>query len=151
MTPEQVKLVQNSFVKVEAIAETAADLFYDRLFEIAPAVRPLFPDDLAEQKVKLMDMLGTAVNNLHQIETIVPAVEELGRKHVGYGVTSEHYDQVGAALLWTLEKGLADDFTAPVKEAWTETYGTLAGVMKEAAAAMPPPEKKGFFARMFGT
>ncbi len=151
MTPEQVKLVQNSFAKVEPIAGTAADLFYDRLFEIAPDVRPMFPDDLGEQKTKLMDMLGTAVNNLHQVETIIPAVEDLGRKHVGYGVKDEHYDHVGAALLWTLEKGLADDFTPPVKEAWTETYGTLAGVMQKAAAEMPPPEKKGFFARMFAS
>lgn len=151
MTPEQVKLVQNSFAKVEPIAGTAADLFYDRLFEIAPDVRPMFPDDLGEQKTKLMDMLGTVVNNLHQVETIIPAVEDLGRKHVGYGVKEEHYDHVGSALLWALEKGLAADFTPPVKEAWTETYGTLAGVMQKAAAEMPPPEKKGFLARMFGS
>ncbi len=150
MTPEQVKLVQNSFAKVEPIAGTAADLFYDRLFEIAPDVRPMFPDDLSEQKTKLMDMLGTAVNNLHQVETIIPAVEELGRKHVGYGVKDEHYNHVGSALLWTLEKGLASDFTPLVKEAWTDTYGTLAGVMQKAAAEMPPPKKKGFFARMLG-
>lgn len=151
MKPEQVKLVQDSFTKVEPIAAKAADLFYDRLFEIAPEVRSMFPDDLGEQKTKLMDMLGTAVNNLHQVETIIPAVQDLGRKHVGYGVKDEHYDHVGAALLWTLEKGLADDFTPPVKEAWTETYGTLAGVMQEAASEMPPPAKKGLFARMFGT
>jgi len=152
MTPEQVKLVQTSFASVEPIAGTAADLFYDRLFEIAPDVRSMFPDDLSKQKEKLMDMLGTAVNNLHQVETIIPAVEDLGRKHVGYGVTSDHYNHVGSALLWTLEKGLGEGFTPTVKEAWTETYGTLAGVMQKAAAEMPPPvEKKGFFARMFGT
>ncbi len=150
MKPEQVKLVQESFAKVEPIAATAADLFYDRLFEIAPDVRPMFPDNMSEQKTKLMDMLGTAVNNLHQVEAIVPAVQELGRKHVGYGVKNEHYDQVGAALLWTLEKGLGDAFTPPVKEAWTATYGTLAGVMQEAAADMPPPEKKGFLSKIFG-
>ena len=152
MTPEQVKLVQDSFTKVEPIAGKAADLFYDRLFEIAPEVRSMFPDDLSQQKTKLMDMLGTAVNNLHQVETIIPAVQELGRKHVGYGVKDEHYGKVGEALLWTLEQGLGDGFTPPVKEAWTATYGTVAEVMQTAAAAMPPPtEKKGFFSRMFGT
>jgi hemoglobin-like flavoprotein len=151
MTPEQVKLVQDSFKKVVPIADTAANLFYDRLFVIAPEVRPLFPDDLTEQKKKLIQMLATAVNNLHQVETIVSAVEDLGRRHVAYGVTAKHYEPVGAALLWTLEQGLGADFTPPVKTAWTETYMTLAGVMQKAAASVPPPaEKKGLMAKLFG-
>jgi hemoglobin-like flavoprotein len=151
MTPAQVSLVQESFKKVEPIAPQAADLFYNRLFEIAPDVRPMFPDDLSSQKEKLMSMIGTAVNNLHQVETIIPAVQELGRKHVGYGVTADHYKPVGEALIWTLEKGLGDDFTPEVKEAWVTTYMTLQTVMTEAAAEVPSPkEKKGFFARMFG-
>ena len=82
MTPEQVKLVQSSFKQVEPIADQAADLFYGRLFEIAPQVRPLFPNDMSEQKMKLMSMIGTAVNNLHQVEKIIPAVQELGRKQL---------------------------------------------------------------------
>lgn len=134
MTPEQVKMVQDSFQKVVPIAGTAADLFYDRLFEIAPEVRPLFPDDLAEQKKKLIAMLATAVTNLHQVDKILPAVEDLGKRHVSYGVKPAYYEPVGAALLWTLEKGLGDAFTPPVKAAWTETYVTLAGVMQGAAA-----------------
>lgn len=134
MTPEQVAMVQDSFNNVLPIADTAADLFYDRLFTIAPDVRPLFPDDLKEQKKKLIGMLATAVTNLHQAEKIIPAVEQLGKRHVGYGVTAKHYEPVGTALLWTLEQGLGPDFTLPVKEAWTETYMTLAGVMKGAAA-----------------
>ncbi len=150
MTPEQVKLVQDSFQKVEPIATTAADLFYNRLFEIAPEVRPMFPADISEQKGKLMGMLGTAVNNLHQLESIIPAVQDLGRRHVAYGVTAEQYKPVGAALIWTLEKGLGDDFTPEVKEAWVTTYTTLEGVMTEAAAEVEPPKKKGFFSRVFG-
>lgn len=134
MTPEQVSMVQDSFRKVVPIADTAADLFYDRLFTIAPEVRPLFPDDLKEQKKKLITMLATAVTNLHQVETILPAVENLGKRHVSYGVTAKHYEPVGAALLWTLEQGLGSDFTPPVKAAWTEAYTTLAGVMTGAAA-----------------
>lgn len=135
MTPEQVAMVQDSFKKVVPIAGTAADLFYDRLFEIAPEVRPLFPDDMKEQKKKLIAMLATAVTNLHQAETIVPAVEALGKRHARYGVTAAHYEPVGAALLWTLEQGLGPEFTPPIKAAWTETYMTLAGVMQRAAAA----------------
>jgi hemoglobin-like flavoprotein len=137
MTPEQVKLVQESFAKVAPIADTAADLFYDRLFAIAPELRSLFPSDLAPQKKKLMQMLATAVTNLHQVEKIVPAVQALGRRHAGYGVTDTHYAPVGAALLWTLEQGLGDAFTSDVKEAWTVTYTTVARVMKSAAAEEP--------------
>ena len=105
MTPQQIDLVQSSFKKVVPIAGTAADLFYDRLFEIAPEVRSLFPQDLGEQKKKLMTMLGTAVANLHKLETILPAVKDLGSRHKGYGVTAAHYAPVGAALLWTLGEG----------------------------------------------
>jgi hemoglobin-like flavoprotein len=129
MTPEQITLVQTSFKKVVPIAGTAADLFYGRLFEIAPQVRPLFPDDMTEQKSKLMAMLVTAVSNLHQLETILPTVKALGERHKGYGVTPEHFAPVGAALLWTLEKGLGPDFTPETKAAWTEAYTALAGVM----------------------
>ncbi len=129
MTPQQIELVQTSFRKVVPIAGTAADLFYNRLFEIAPETRSLFPADLKDQKVKLMAMLGTAVTNLHKLETILPAVKALGERHKGYGVTAAHYAPVGAALLWTLEKGLGPDFTPDVKAAWTETYTALAGVM----------------------
>ncbi|MGQ0584882.1 MAG: globin family protein [Reyranella sp.] len=129
MTPQQIELVQTSFKKVVPIAGTAADLFYGRLFEIAPEVRPMFPDDMREQKTKLMTMLGTAVTNLHRLETILPAVKALGERHKGYGVIAVHYAPVGAALLWTLEKGLGADFTPEVKAAWTETYTALAGVM----------------------
>ena len=132
MTPQQVELVQTSFKKVVPIAATAADLFYDRLFEIAPETRAMFPKDLAEQKGKLMSMLGTAVTNLHKLDSILPAVKDLGKRHKGYGVTAAHYAPVGAALLWTLEKGLGADFTPEVKAAWTETYTALAGVMTNA-------------------
>ena len=132
MTPAQVKLVQDSFAKVAPISEQAAALFYGRLFEIAPEVRPLFPSDLTEQKKKLMGMLSTAVANLHKLDAILPAVKDLGQRHKGYGVTASHYAPVGAALLWTLEKGLGPDFTPEVKTAWTETYTALAGVMTAA-------------------
>jgi hemoglobin-like flavoprotein len=149
MSPDQVKLVQDSFKLVVPIAPQAADLFYGRLFEIAPQVKSMFPADLTEQKKKLITMLATAVNNLHQVETILPAVQDLGRRHVNYGVKDEHYKPVGEALIWTLEKGLGDAFTPAVKAAWIETYTTLQGVMT-AAAAEVKPVKKGFLARMFG-
>jgi hemoglobin-like flavoprotein len=132
MTPQQIELVQSSFRKVVPIAGTAADLFYNRLFEIAPEVRSLFPQDLSEQKKKLMGMLGTAVGSLHELEEILPTVVDLGKRHKGYGVTAAHYAPVGAALLWTLEQGLGADFTPEVKAAWTDTYTTLAGAMTNA-------------------
>ncbi len=132
MTPQQVELVQKSIQKVVPIAATAADLFYTRLFEIAPETRALFPADMAEQKKKLMAMLVTAVSNPHRLDEILPAVKDLGKRHKGYGVTADQYAPVGAALLWTLEKGLGPDWTPEVKAAWTETYTALAGVMTNA-------------------
>ncbi len=137
MTPQQIKLVQSSFAKVAPIADLAADLFYSRLFEIAPDVRRLFPDDLSGQKKKLMGMLGTAVAGLGKLDTLVPAVQALGRRHAGYGVTAGHYVPVGAALLWTLEKGLGDAFTTETREAWATAYRLLAGNMMDAAREMP--------------
>ncbi|MCJ2077873.1 globin domain-containing protein [Methylobacterium sp. E-016] len=136
MTPHQVKLVQESFGKVRPIAEAAADLFYGRLFEIAPQVRPMFPDDMKEQKKKLMAMLGLAVANLDKPETVVPALQSLGRQHVAFGTQAAHYEPVGAALLWTLEQGLGPEFTPEVREAWVETYGIVADTMKAAAAEL---------------
>ena len=134
MNPEQIKLVQDSFAQVAPIADRAADLFYERLFEIAPDVRPLFPDDMAAQKRKLMQTLSAAVGNLHRVEEVLPVLEDLGRRHVDYGTRPEHYDTVGEALLWTLGQGLGEAFTPAVEEAWTRTYGMIAEVMKAAAA-----------------
>lgn len=152
MTPAEIELVQTTFKSVIPITAQAADLFYGRLFEIAPEVRPLFPADLKEQKKKLMGMLATAVTNLHQVEKIVPAVQDLGRRHVGYGVTAAHYKPVGEALIWTLDKGLGAAFTPEVKSAWVAAYTTLAGVMQAAAASAATDAKpKGFFARLLGS
>jgi hemoglobin-like flavoprotein len=138
ITLEQKKLVQETWEKVVPIAETAAELFYGRLFEIDPDLKPLFKQtDMKEQKMKLLQMLGMAVKGLDNLEQLVPAVENLGRRHVGYGVKDSHYDTVGDALLWTLEKGLGEDFTPEVMEAWTQTYITLASVMKNATEAVP--------------
>ena len=132
MTNEQIRLVQDSFDKIRPISEVAADLFYKRLFELDPTLRPMFKGNIKEQGKKLMSTLSFAVNGLNNLDSIVGAVEELGRKHVGYGVKPEHYNTVGEALLWTLEKGLGDAFTADVKFAWTAVYGLLAGVMQNA-------------------
>ena len=133
MTPQQIEMVQNSWEQVKPISEQAADMFYTRLFEMDPDLRPLFKDDIKLQGRRLMAMITTAVNNLHQLETILEPVQDLGRRHVDYGVKPEHYDTVGAALLWTLGQGLGDGFTSEVEAAWTETYTILASVMKEAA------------------
>ncbi len=93
----------------------------------------MFKGDMVEQGRKLMDMLKTAVAGLDRLESLVPALENLGRNHQGYGVIDEHYDTVGKALLWTLEQGLGDAFTLEAKDAWTAVYGTLAATMKQAA------------------
>ena len=119
MTPDQIKLVQSSFSKVAPISEQAAVMFYDRLFEIAPQVKSMFPADMTEQRKKLMAMLAAVVNGLGNLESILPAASALATRHVSYGAKPEHYPVVGAALLWTLEKGLGDGWTPEVAEAWT--------------------------------
>jgi hemoglobin-like flavoprotein len=129
MTPEQVTLVQQSFAKVAPIAGTAATLFYDRLFEVAPQVRTLFPDDMSEQKIKLMGMFTVVVNGLNNLPAILPAASMLAKRHVAYGATAAHYPVVGGALLWTLEKGLGPDWSPEVAAAWTAAYTTLSGFM----------------------
>ncbi len=133
MTPEQVFLVQRSWKQVLPIADTAAELFYGKLFSLDPSVKPLFKGDMKAQGRKLMAMIGTAVGGLSDLRAIVPAVQELGRRHVKYGVKDSHYDTVGGALLWTLEQGLGEAFTPDVKAAWTAVYGVLAATMKDAA------------------
>ena len=129
MTPDQIKLVQQSFAKVAPISEQAAVLFYDRLFEIAPAVRQMFPNDMTEQRRKLMATLAIVVNGLSNLEMILPAASSLATRHVAYGAKPEHYPVVGEALLWTLEKGLGADWTPAVAEAWLAAYTTLSEFM----------------------
>lgn len=135
MTPEQVTTVQASFAKVAPISDEAARIFYGRLFNIAPEVRPLFHGDMDEQGRKLMMMLATVVNNLNDLDAVVPAAKELAIRHVDYGVTAEQYEKVGEALLWTLKEGLGDAFDDTTEAAWAAAYGTLSGVMIEAAYA----------------
>ena len=137
MTPDQVQLVQQSFAKVAPISETAAVLFYDRLFEVAPKVRSMFPTDLTEQRRKLMATLAVVVGGLGNLESVLPATSALAKRHVSYGAKAEHYPVVGAALLWTLEKGLGDGWTPEIAEAWTAAYGTLSGFMISEAYGRP--------------
>jgi hemoglobin-like flavoprotein len=135
MNAIQIQLVQDSFKSVAPIADEAAALFYSRLFELDPQLRHLFKGDAKEQGRKLMTMIGAAVRGLNNLAALVPAVESLGRRHVGYGVRPSHYETVGAALLWTLRQGLGAGFTPQVEAAWTQIYTLLANTMKEAAAA----------------
>lgn len=133
MTPNQIAMVQASFSKVAPIADVAAGLFYGKLFEIASEVRALFKGDMAEQGKKLMGTLAVVVSGLTDLPAILPAASRLAKHHVSYGVEPSHYAPVGMALLWTLEKGLGDDWTPDLADAWTAAYGTLSGYMIEQA------------------
>jgi hemoglobin-like flavoprotein len=134
MHASQVALVQQSWEQVLPIADTAAQLFYQRLFELDPSLRGMFTQtDMAEQRKKLMQMITVAVRGLTRLDELVPAVEALGRRHAGYGVTDAHYGTVATALLWTLEQGLGAAFTPEVRAAWIETYTILATVMQRGA------------------
>ncbi|MBC5765848.1 globin family protein [Ramlibacter albus] len=138
MTPQQISLVQQSFAQVRPIADTAAALFYNRLFMLDPTIRPLFKGDLNKQGQMLMSMIGSAVAGLTNLPKLAPIVRQLGVRHVPYGVTDDHYATVGAALLWTLEQGLGEDYTPEVSEAWTAAYRILSETMKAGAAEAVP-------------
>ena len=138
MTPQDKQLVQDSFAKVAPIADQAAALFYQNLFDRDPALKALFRGDMVEQGRKLMQMITVAVKGLDRLDSLVPAVQELGRRHVNYGVLPQHYDTVGAALIDTLATGLGPAFTPDVRQAWIAVYGVLAATMKDAAYAGQP-------------
>jgi hemoglobin-like flavoprotein len=136
MTPKQKQLVRSSWEQVVPISDHAAAMFYQRLFETDPSTQPLFKStDLVQQRRKLLQVLNVAVASLDNLGALAKMVEELGRRHAGYGVKDEHYDTVGAALLWTLEEGLGDGWTPEVAAAWTDVYGLLSGIMRNAQKA----------------
>jgi hemoglobin-like flavoprotein len=135
MTPEQIALVEQSFAKILPIKDRAAGLVYDRLFEIDPSLRALFKGDMARQRSMLAVAIAMIVRGLRTPVTIVPALQEMGRRHAGYGVRPEHYATVGEALLWALERALGEGFTPETRTAWAEAYDLVASTMIEAAAS----------------
>lgn len=135
MTPEQVRIVQATWLKVLPIKDTAAQLFYDKLFEMDPSLRDLFRIDMRDQGQKLMQIIDAAVNGLNRLEQVLPAIQELGRRHSSYGVKDHHFGTVGVALLWALEQGLGADFTTAARVAWSSAYSVLASTMRQAASA----------------
>jgi hemoglobin-like flavoprotein len=138
MSPEQRQIIRNTWQQVGPISDTASALFYDRLFEIDPDVRTLFRHaDMASQRKKLVQAIAVVVDELDRLDALLPILEALGRRHASYGVTDAHYDTVGEALLWTLEKGLGDAWTPAAAEAWTAAYTTIAGIMRSAAGSQP--------------
>ena len=134
MTGEQIRLVQETFRRIEPAAPLVAEVFYRRLFEIAPHVQQRFPVDISNQGAKLMAMLAIAIANLDNMDEIEPVVRDLGRRHVAYGVTVDDYRPVGQALMWTLEQGLREEFTPQVRSAWLAAYGMLTDIMVAGAA-----------------
>jgi hemoglobin-like flavoprotein len=140
MTPQQIHLVRSSFEQVRPIANQAAALFYDKLFERDPSLNAMFHVDMARQGERLMHMLDGAVRLLDRPETLAPVLSALGQRHAGYGVRDSHYPTVGAALLDTLAAGLGEAFTAEVREAWAALYGEVSRAMRSGAAlARPTP------------
>jgi hemoglobin-like flavoprotein len=134
MTEDQKTLIRSSFAQIAPNAQAVAALFYERLFVLDPTLRPLFKGDMEEQGRKLMGMIGVAVANLDRLDAVVPAIQQLGARHAGYGVPNQSYDTVGAALAWTLAQGLGPAYTAEMAAAWSDCYATLAAVMQQGAA-----------------
>ncbi|WP_373974077.1 globin domain-containing protein [Chitinibacter sp. SCUT-21] len=134
ITARQIQLVQNSFALVEPIAPQAAQMFYAKLFEYAPQVRPLFKKDLTAQGNMLMATIKVAVNGLNDLDKLVPVLHKLAERHVQYGVKDEHYTPVGNALLWTLKQGLGEKWTPELRQAWVDVFRLMATTMKNHVA-----------------
>jgi hemoglobin-like flavoprotein len=134
MTPRQIALVRQSWVKVQPIADDAAKIFYERLFEIEPSLRSMFRGDMAEQGRKLMSMLSVVIHALERIDSLA-SLQDLAARHATYGLKPEHYERIREALLWTLGKGLGRSFDPEVREAWLSFYARLAGRMQAGARA----------------
>jgi hemoglobin-like flavoprotein len=138
VTPEDIALVRASWAVVAPIADTAASMFYERLFVLDPSLRPLFAStEPAAQRRKLVQALALAVASLDQLDALVPTLEALGGRHAGYGARDSHYDTVGRALIDTLEQGLGEAWTPETAAAWTKAYDIVASTMKRAQAAAP--------------
>lgn len=133
MNPSTINDVQSTFNIIAPIADDAAALFYSKLFEIDPSLKSMFKGDMTDQRKKLMQILGVAVSSLNNLEAIVPAVQDLGRRHVKYGVRPQHYNTVAEAILWMLAQTLGATFTPTIKQSWTEVYTVLADTMVAAA------------------
>lgn len=138
VTPQQKRLIRDSFSEISELSEAVAQLFYGRLFELAPEVRPMFRADIVVQGRKLMDMLTTLVGNLEHFEELEPMLRALGQRHVGYGVKPEQYATMSAALIWAIGIALEDEFSPELRAAWTDLIQAVSAVMKDGAAALSP-------------
>ncbi|MEL7466042.1 MAG: globin family protein [Pseudomonadota bacterium] len=139
MNSDKIALVETSFAQVAPIKDMAAELFYSRLFTIAPEVEPMFKGDMKAQGAKLMATLAVAVNGLRDLDALIPVIQDLAARHVTYGVTPKHYEPVGEALLWTLKQGLGDGYTPEVEAAWIEAYTILSETMVASAYPKAAP------------
>jgi nitric oxide dioxygenase len=139
MTPTQVALVRAGFDRIAPMAQDVGLAFYQKLFELNPALRPLFAEDLRPQVGHLMTALTMVIRSLDDLSPVLGRVRVLGRSHASYGVKPADFSTVGAALLATLDEGLGEDFTDEAREAWTLAYTTLAGAMTAAMADAAAP------------
>jgi nitric oxide dioxygenase len=133
MNVEQVQLVRDSLVHVRPIADGIAESFYSHLFEIAPHLKKLFTGNMKTQGAMLMTSLELAVSSMDDMERILPSVQALGERHSSYGVKKDYYPYAKESFLWALEKHLKDEFTPQLKNAWSESFDTLIGMMISAA------------------
>jgi hemoglobin-like flavoprotein len=139
MTPQQVALIHDSFAEIAPHSDQVAEVFFNRLFEVAPHVRQLFRGDMVEQRVKFMATMSMLVNSLDNLEIVLPAAGKLAVRHVAYGVTQEHYVVVGQSLLWAIRRTLGLNWTDEIAAAWIEAYGMLSRHMIGEAYQRPKP------------
>lgn len=128
-----MQLVRLSLVSVLNHKPDAGQLFYRRLFEIAPELRPLFKSDIDAQSHKFIDMLRLILSLLNNPSGLSNTLTQLAHRHRNYGVRDDHFEKVHAALLWTFEDILGAGFTPELRSAWSSLYKMVASAMKRAS------------------
>lgn len=141
VTARQRILIRASWELMRPTAVHVADLFYDRLFELDPSLEGLFPEELAAQRPRFMNAVGAAVAGLDDIESLRPALQDIGRQNLSHGVQPDHYDTLGQALLWTFEQSLAEQFTPAMKDAWAALHAELSRAMVQVGAREGQPAR----------
>lgn len=134
MTPQQISLVRQTFSRIALNSAQAGAFFYDRLFALDPSLRPLFPDDLQEQGQKFVDTLGAVIRALDSAQSVADDLDDLGQRHVEYGVQREHYEVLREALLWSLAQILDEEYDDEVAAAWCAAYDVAARAMQKERA-----------------
>jgi hemoglobin-like flavoprotein len=139
ISARDLALVRKSFASAQSVLHVVPELFYERLFYLAPSLRQLFPQDMREARRRFVPMLGSVIDSLEHPGVLLTLLQHLGRRLAGRGVTGLHYQIVGDTLIWTLTRVLPSGFTPEVEASWRAVYRQLVEALQRASARRSSP------------